>query len=192
MLIGSYFKRPNTPIDIEGVQYFFRPIDPANPDSPHVCEVANGRHAQRFLGITEGYYIPDSDTPAPVANRPTPNAPPPAPPAGENAGHADPAASASTPTSPSTETGDQGGAPPPAATATTDDAGGDAAADAEEIAQAAAKLIEPHWQKVLSLVKGGGIPQPVLKEALRLEQGKSGEDEPRQSVVKALQAALAS
>lgn len=194
MLIASKFKRPNAPIDIEGTQYFFRPIDPANTDSPHVCEVANLQHVQRFLGITEGYYIYDSASggapagPAgPAAQRPVPT--PPTPPA--TPGQPEPAGNGvieGDGPAPATPKPSVTASTPEPTTATDDAASGD---DAEEIAGQAAKVIEGHWQKVLSLVKGGDIPRAVLQEALRQEQAKAGEDEPRPSVVKALQAALA-
>lgn len=54
MLIESLFKRPNAPVNLGGRDYFFRPLD-NNPESPHVCDVADQAHAERLLSITEGY-----------------------------------------------------------------------------------------------------------------------------------------
>lgn len=36
-------------------EYHFTPIDPDNPQSPHVAEVAEKAHISRFLSIVEGY-----------------------------------------------------------------------------------------------------------------------------------------
>lgn len=38
------------------VSYHFAPVDPANPDSPHVCEVNDDAHVNRLLSIT-GYRL---------------------------------------------------------------------------------------------------------------------------------------
>ena len=37
------------------VKYHFKPIDPTDPDSPHVCNVPNDEHYDRFLEIPEAY-----------------------------------------------------------------------------------------------------------------------------------------
>lgn len=41
--------------------YKFKPINPEDNNSPHVCNVANSEHAQRFLGIPESYRLYDED-----------------------------------------------------------------------------------------------------------------------------------
>lgn len=38
------------------VKYHFKPVDAANPDSPHVCEIDNDEHISRLLSI-QGYRI---------------------------------------------------------------------------------------------------------------------------------------
>lgn len=45
------------------VEYFFQPIDSTDPDSPHVCNVADESHYQRFVNIPESYrgYYPDEE-----------------------------------------------------------------------------------------------------------------------------------
>lgn len=74
MQIECKLKRPGgSKIDIGGVTYHFRPENENDPHSPHVCDVKDKRHAQRFLGIPEGYCLP-GDAPAPES--PTPPAPP--------------------------------------------------------------------------------------------------------------------
>lgn len=39
------------------VEYHFKPINPEIPGSPHVCEVDNEEHADRFLSIREAYRL---------------------------------------------------------------------------------------------------------------------------------------
>lgn len=61
MLIATYFKRPNAPVNLPNADgtttdYFFRPVHPGNPQSEHVAEVTDPAHIQRLLAITEGYY----------------------------------------------------------------------------------------------------------------------------------------
>lgn len=61
LLIGTYFRRPNAPIELPNddgtfTSYFFRPIDPRNPASEHVATVTDPAHQERLLSITEGYY----------------------------------------------------------------------------------------------------------------------------------------
>lgn len=71
MLIASRFKRPHAPVTLGDETYFFKPIDPANPDSEHVAEVENEDHIGRLLSITEGYYIAKGAPVAvPIAARP--------------------------------------------------------------------------------------------------------------------------
>lgn len=55
--------------------YHFKPIDPSNPRSPHVCEVENEDDFDSFMAIKEGYrrYKPDQ----PPAMRIAPPAPEP-------------------------------------------------------------------------------------------------------------------
>lgn len=50
-------RRGGTRASIEGVDYHFQPIDPSDEKTPHVAEVTNKKHAQRFLAIPEGYRI---------------------------------------------------------------------------------------------------------------------------------------
>lgn len=69
MLIACRFKRPHAPVTLGDETYFFKPIDPANPDSEHVAEVENEEHIGRLLSIAEGYYIAKSAPPL-MAARP--------------------------------------------------------------------------------------------------------------------------
>lgn len=58
MLIESKIKRAGgSKIDIAGVVYHFKPVDPKDNDSPHVCDVPDDHEAAiaRFLSITEGF-----------------------------------------------------------------------------------------------------------------------------------------
>lgn len=66
MLIATYFKRPNSPIELPNGDgtfktYFFRPIDPSVDGSEHVADVIDKAHIARLLTITEGYYIANAD-----------------------------------------------------------------------------------------------------------------------------------
>lgn len=55
MLILSKIRRKHgTTIVMDNRTYQFRPVDPGGP---HICEVASPAHAQRFLGIPEGFAI---------------------------------------------------------------------------------------------------------------------------------------
>lgn len=96
MLIRSKIHRPNAPITIEQSTYFFRPVD-GTANGPHICEVSNEAHAQRFLSITEGYeafampelariapVVPLTAPPAAPPLTEVPGAPLPPPPAGEH------------------------------------------------------------------------------------------------------------
>lgn len=195
MLIASKFARPDAPIELGDRTYFFRPGNPnARPDE-HVCEVTDNTHIQRLLSIQEGYYIPEPVTPPQAAVRPQVPA---TDPAGTNPGD-----QVVQPTDPAAAPGASiGGQEPQAAglaTAETVANDGESAGtgqddaldvDAEEIKAAASKLLELHWQKVIAQLKAGGIPKAVLQEALRQENARSGDDEPRGSVVKALTAAI--
>jgi hypothetical protein len=75
-------------------RYHFQPVDPSRADSPHVAEVANDDHAQRFLAADPTVYRIFSAKPAPNLAPPAPPAAPPVPPAttpatgeaGENSG----------------------------------------------------------------------------------------------------------
>lgn len=64
MQIESIIKRPRgTFVNIEGTRYAFVP---ETEGGPHVAEVENPRHIERFLSITEGYrvFVSDDTTPA--------------------------------------------------------------------------------------------------------------------------------
>lgn len=64
MLIECKLKRPGgSKIDIDGAVYHFKPKTDG-PGDPHVCDVTDKLHAQRFLGIAEAYCLP-GDAPAP-------------------------------------------------------------------------------------------------------------------------------
>lgn len=162
MLIACKFHRPNSPVTIDDKTYYFRPINLADPQSEHVCEVADKAHAQRFMGIPEGYHIAEGELP--VAARPAAK-PVPAVITVEPSATKEPAGDAPTPKEGLTDIDD-------------------------ETAEHAQALIANGWQKVLSLVKSSDFPKPMLKEALRLEQAKPADDI-RNSVVKSLQQALA-
>lgn len=56
MLIECTIKRVNgTKITMGTNNYHFKPTDPADEDSPHVCEVEDSAHAKRLLSIKEAY-----------------------------------------------------------------------------------------------------------------------------------------
>lgn len=63
-------------IDVGGTTYHFKPANPNDPNSPHLCDVKDKNHAQRFLGISEGYCLPGD---APAQKPAAPVAPPPSP-----------------------------------------------------------------------------------------------------------------
>ena len=54
------------------IKYHFQPLDPLDPDSPHVCNVSNNDHYYRFLDIEEAYraFNPEEDY-EPVYSAPT-------------------------------------------------------------------------------------------------------------------------
>lgn len=55
-------------------KYHFQPLNPLDPDSPHVCNVPNDDHYDRFLDIPEAYraFDPDEDY-EPVMSAPAPS-----------------------------------------------------------------------------------------------------------------------
>ena len=54
-------------------KYHFQPLNPLDPDSPHVCNVPNKEHYQRFLAIPEAYRAFDpTEEYQPVYAAPTP------------------------------------------------------------------------------------------------------------------------
>lgn len=50
------------------VKYHFQPLDTTDPDSPHVCNVENAEHYERFVNIPEAYreFFPDEDYEPPM------------------------------------------------------------------------------------------------------------------------------
>lgn len=89
MKIECKIKRANgTVVDMpnEGApdtRYHFKPVD-ARENSPHVAEVANDDHAQRFLAADPTVYRIYSAKPAPKLDPPAPPPPPATPATGEN------------------------------------------------------------------------------------------------------------
>lgn len=56
MLIECTIKRDKgTQVILGSTKYHFKPTDPADEDSPHICEVADAKHAERLLTIKEAY-----------------------------------------------------------------------------------------------------------------------------------------
>jgi len=56
MRIECTIKREKgTQVTLGTTKYHFKPADPADEDSPHECEVADPKHAERFLSIKEAY-----------------------------------------------------------------------------------------------------------------------------------------
>lgn len=55
------------------VVYHFKPLDQTDPESPHVCNVENAEHYERFVNIPEAYreYFPDEEY-MPAMQVPTP------------------------------------------------------------------------------------------------------------------------
>jgi hypothetical protein len=164
MLLASRFNRPKAPIEIGDKVYYFTPLDPTNPNSEHVCEVADKSHIAKLLAIPEGYYIPEDDEPVttpaarPKAAATAPVAPPPP---------VDPPAAPVTPPSGAIEHHDL----------------------PEEIQEAARNLNALSWQALQAQVKKEGIPPQVLREALRIEQEKPEADR-RGTTIKILTAAI--
>lgn len=65
MLIECKLKRQGgSKVDIGGIVYHFKP-NTNDPGDPHLCDVKDKLHAQRFLGIAEGYCLP-GDAPEPT------------------------------------------------------------------------------------------------------------------------------
>lgn len=171
MLIASRFKRPKAPVDLPGKTYFFVPVDPSNPDSEHVAEVADNDHIQRLLAIPEGYYIAQADT-LPTAVKPVVT----------SAGTGATGTVATATTATTTNTGEQGSdAPPPSDDATTTPA---------EILEAATNLNALTWQKLQSVLKQGA-PTEVIKAALDIELAKPEADQ-RATTIKLLTQAVES
>ncbi|MGH8073641.1 MAG: hypothetical protein ACREO4_06160 [Lysobacter sp.] len=164
MLIATRFKRPKAPITIDGETYHFLPRDPSNPESEHVCEVANKAHVGRLLGIPEGYYLPDDD-PAPATPAPRPVA--------------------QVPSSETTPAGDDSTPPPPVPPT---DAVAIAPLDDDQ-REAAENINGLSWQKLKAEIGKGGIPALVLHEALRIEEAKPEEDQ-RATTIKILKQAI--
>jgi hypothetical protein len=167
MLIGSRFKRPKAPIELPPNTYHFLPIDPANPDSEHVCEVTNEDHIQRLLSITEGYYISKAQA-LPTTSKPAPAAPAPAP--------------APAVVVPAATTGDA------AADAATADSSANTTAPSglpQELEEAAIALNGLSWQKLNAELKAGGIDTAVIRRALDIELAKPEADH-RATTVKIL------
>lgn len=55
MLIERKLKTPGgCPVEIDGKTYKFLPADPNDPDSPHVCEVKDAKHAKLLLEVDGG------------------------------------------------------------------------------------------------------------------------------------------
>jgi len=49
--------------NLRKIKYHFAPLDASDPESPHVCNVANDEHYKRFLSIPEAYrpYDPEEE-----------------------------------------------------------------------------------------------------------------------------------
>lgn len=89
MLIECKLKRQGgSKIDIGGTAYHFKPASD-EPGAPHLCDVKDKLHAQRFLGIAEAYCLPGDvpvlpgdeplTKPEPVASTAAAPTPPPVP-----------------------------------------------------------------------------------------------------------------
>lgn len=174
MLIASRFKRPTAPVSLQSKDgslkhYFFRPIDPASPDSEHVAEVAEAEHIQRLLQIPEGYYIAESNAVLDAATAVASKATRPI--------------AAAVPVKPEVATQE----PATQAPVAVEQAGSEAATDEDADTSAAAKaLIELKLSDIKKALPS--TPRAVLRAALAMESGK-GNDE-RVTVVKHLKAAL--
>jgi hypothetical protein len=166
MLIGSRFKRPKAPIELPPNTYHFLPIDPANPDSEHVCEVTNEDHIQRLLSITEGYYISKAQA-LPTTSKPAPAAPPANPPAA-TASNTPPADDKSG----NAATGD-------AATSNNGTDASDTVASGlpVDMEEAAKNLNGLSWQKLKAELGKGGIEVAVVKRALEIELAQPDVDQ---------------
>lgn len=68
MQIESIIKRAKgTEVVLDRTRYHFKPIDPSDEFSPHICSVTNPEHARMLLAVTEGYrvYIKGAEPAAP-------------------------------------------------------------------------------------------------------------------------------
>jgi hypothetical protein len=74
LLLECLLKRPGgTHVDLGGQNYHFSPNSDPEGLGRHVCEVEDTKHAQRLLGIPEGYQILElTGKPAPKVSAPAP------------------------------------------------------------------------------------------------------------------------
>lgn len=170
MLIACRFKRPNAPVDLGDKVYFFKPVDPANPDSEHVALVDDNAHIQRLLQIPEAYYIALTELPPTVAKPKAPQTPPTKDDDG-TAGDKNDAPAGSKPPVGITDSGNAQ-VPPP-----------------KELQEQGEALNGLSWQKLQAELKKGGIDKAVIKIALDIEQAKPEADQ-RGTTLKFLSAAL--
>ena len=174
MLLASKIHRPAAPIVLghgpEQRTYYFKPIDPQNPNSEHVCEVDNDDDIATLLAIREGYCLAKSRAAAPVKPAvivpPAPSVP-------------------STPATAATDTAPEPAAPVDPATAPADQT----VVEDPDILAAATKLHELPANAFKAEVKKGGIPKAVLEEALRIEQAKPVDDQ-RETLISVLGQAI--
>lgn len=76
LLIECILKRPGgTLVELDGLNYHFKPLNDPAGLGRDVCFVENTKHAQRFMGIPEGYRLAEDAEPA-VLTAPVPPAPP--------------------------------------------------------------------------------------------------------------------
>lgn len=167
LLIGTHFKRPKAPISFPNgagkpdTTYYFKPRDPNDENSEHVCLVENAAHIQRLLSISEGYYIAEDQAADDSVARPA-AAPVAAP---KVTGGTEAQALADVPHGTSTASGD---------------------AEVEVDTEAVGKLLALPLKEFKEAIKTA--PSPLLREALATEKAK-GEDE-RPTYVKALDGQL--
>ena len=192
MLIATYFKRPDAPVDLPNLdgsikRYFFRPVDPRSPESEHVANVTDKDHIARLLAIREGYYVADAndvvaaaEAGVGAAGRPVAAAPP-AEPAKVDTKPED------TTKADTVATTDAPGPDPHAEQAATEPKDEGKAAPASDVSAAAEALLALPLAKCKAEIKTA--PRPVLEAALEIESAK-GSDE-RATITKALKAALA-
>lgn len=69
---GTETTMPNP--DESVTAYHFKPIDPTRADSPHVAEVSDQAHYDRFIAVAPECYVP-FDGKAPKVDLPKPQAP---------------------------------------------------------------------------------------------------------------------
>lgn len=178
LLIGTYFKRPNAPVELSNddgsiATYFFRPVDPANPDSEHVALVSDRKHQQRLLQITEGYYISEaqlavdvakaaaSKTQRPSVSAPQQPLPVPTPPASDET------------------------SPPPSTSAGT---ASPVAPEASDVDKAAAELLGLPLAAFKQAIADEKTAQAILQKALEVESARGSEERP--TYTKHLRAAI--